>query len=346
MPVFLFLIFSFFQTASSPRTTSAQQPSSPPAESLLIVQVVNPRWLPLKDVVVTVKRSNGEQQMAKTDDTGYAKFEILHDDDYEIAAEKRGFKLTVLQTRLLAYRLDLGPRIDQYVQLSLADFGFSMGPDPIDPFDMDKPQTTLTAAPNHLLEKPAPTPAKFHWNWQNSKELSWRDSLQTAKIAPSQKKALAAAIAEQLRTYVDGFVIKSESELWKKALDTRVRLVDLDGDGIPEVIAQDLVGCRANGNCTFWIFRKTSQGYQVLLDDEAQTFTVQHSISNGFHDIVLGTHYDSLMGQLHLFVFQDGSYVPAACYGYKWGDEKGDDVVRFKVPRLTDCGGAPLPAAR
>lgn len=344
MPVFLFLILLFFHSASSSHTDSTQQPPPPSAASELIVQVVDPRWLPVDQATVTVKRPNGELHSAVTNKSGHANFKISADDDYEIAAGKSGFQVTVLRAQLHAYRpQNFESAANQYVQLRLAEGVGISGPGGSGFVE----KTTLIEAPNHLLEKPAPPPAKFHWNWQNSKELSWRDSLQTAKISPSQKKAVAAAIAEQLRPYLDGFVIKSEPELWKKALETRVRLVDLNGDGIPEVIADDVVGCSAVGNCTFWIFRKTGSKYQLILESEAQTFTVQHSSSNGFQDIVLGTHDDAFSGQLYLFVYQDGSYVPAACYGYKWGDVKSDDtVVRFKVPRVTDCGGAPLPDGR
>jgi len=46
-----------------------------------------------------------------------------------------------------------------------------------------------------------------------------------------------------------------------------------------------MVNCGATGNCPLWIFRKTKFAYELLLDGEAQTFTIQKSKINGFHDM-------------------------------------------------------------
>jgi hypothetical protein len=61
------------------------------------------------------------------------------------------------------------------------------------------------------------------------------------------------------------------------------KMIDLNGDGLPEVVAQGMIGCGATGNCPFGVLRKAKQGYELILKGEAQTFTIQKSNSNGFH---------------------------------------------------------------
>src|SRR5262249_46989396 len=111
----------------------------------------------------------------------------------------------------------------------------------------------------------------FLWNWKDSQELSARQSLRKANLTMPRRKAIVSAIADQLRPMMSepGIVrtttmreLKSEAELRDAVLDTRVALIDLNGDGVPEVVAQGMVNCGATGNCPFWVFRKTRLGYE------------------------------------------------------------------------------------
>ena len=131
--------------------------------------------------------------------------------------------------------------------------------------------------------------------------------------------------------------ITSEAELQQAVLDTRTALIDLNDDGVAEVVAQGMVDCGATGNCPFWIFRKTKLGYELLLDGEAQTFTIQNSKTNGFHDIVLSTHGSSSSGSLVDYHYDEGAYQQAGCYDYDWTVLEGDNVREVKEPRITPC---------
>lgn len=93
-----------------------------------------------------------------------------------------------------------------------------------------------------------PQEAHFRWDWKDWKELSAAQSLRGAKLTLQQRKAIASAIADQIRPMMSepGIVrtttmseIKSESELRDAVLDTRVMLIDLNGDGVPEVVARN-----------------------------------------------------------------------------------------------------------
>lgn len=193
--------------------------------------------------------------------------------------------------------------------------------------------------------------AHFQWNWKDSQELTAEQSLREAKITDKQRRAIAHAVADQLRPMCFGpetacvtapisstGEITSEAELQQAVLDTRTALIDLNDDGVAEVVAQGMVDCGATGNCPFWIFRKTKLGYELLLDGEAQTFTIQKSKTNGFHDIVLSTHGSSSSGNLVDYHYEEGAYQQAGCYDYDWTVLEGDNVRELKEPRITPCG--------
>jgi hypothetical protein len=65
----------------------------------------------------------------------------------------------------------------------------------------------------------------------------------------------------------------ADADLSALALKTRVKFIDLNGDGSPEVIAQPVgieAGCGATGNCPFWVFERTSTGYKAILKTAGQ----------------------------------------------------------------------------
>jgi hypothetical protein len=185
------------------------------------------------------------------------------------------------------------------------------------------------------------SPENFRWDWKKSRELKGDQSLRNANLTEHDRTAIAEAIADEIRPMMEDIVVKSEikpeAELKKKALDTRIALIDLNGDGIPEVIAQGMAGCSADGNCPFWIFRKSKHGYAVILEGDAQTFTVQASSTNGFRDLVLSTHGSSSSGSLTEYHYRDGVYKDAGCYGYEWTVLQGHTVRELKEPRITPC---------
>jgi hypothetical protein len=58
----------------------------------------------------------------------------------------------------------------------------------------------------------------FRWNWKDWQGL-WADqSLRKAKLAGQQKKAIASAIADEIRLMMSDLEIQSEPELQKQPL--------------------------------------------------------------------------------------------------------------------------------
>lgn len=175
----------------------------------------------------------------------------------------------------------------------------------------------------------------FHWDWHNWQELSWMQSLRNARMSDSDKAAIAEAIEAQLRPEMGIPEIESEEELVKAAWNTSIKAVDLDRDGVPEVVAQAMAGCGAVGNCSFWVFQKTSHGYNLLLDGYGQTFTIQPENTNGFRDIVVASHSSANDSGLAVFRYKDGSYHEAGCYDANFAPVENGVRRELKEPRVT-----------
>lgn len=188
------------------------------------------------------------------------------------------------------------------------------------------------------LNRPLPIPQKFQWNWREWQELNADQSLRNAKLTEHDRQAIAAAIASQLRPSMSDLEIESEDQLWKAALDTRIKMIDLNHDEIPEVVAQGMVGCSPTGNCLFWIFQKAHVGYRLLLKGEGQTFTVQKTITNGFRDIVLSMHGSATESGLTDYRYKGGVYHDVGCYDASWSVVEDGKERELKEPLITPCG--------
>ena len=117
--MWMLLFLFFFQAGSNPCQDSPAQTQAPS----LIVQVVDPGWLPIAGAEVTIKplregaqtTSNGK----KTGKDGYAKFFAPGDADYSVEVEMYGFKRERLNHVHLV-RLSGSSSAAAYVQLKMS----------------------------------------------------------------------------------------------------------------------------------------------------------------------------------------------------------------------------------
>lgn len=180
------------------------------------------------------------------------------------------------------------------------------------------------------------------WDWRKANELSWKQSISRIEnLAPAERQRLIVAIARQLRSLAAGLGIGSEEEMRATATQTRIKYVDLNGDGTPEVIAQaggEKSGCSPTGNCMFWVLYRRGGKYNILLEAEAQTFTVRSSRSINFFDIVLTRHGSAFESEVTVYKFNGSSYGECGCYTAQWA-RLGDDGEqhRLKEPQITPC---------
>jgi len=163
--------------------------------------------------------------------------------------------------------------------------------------------------------------SRLQWDAAHGVELSWRDSAGHSKdLAGPDRIALIHAIKAKLRPRMADMNISTEKELTRVAADTRIKLVDLDGDGTAEVIAQSMgmETCGGTGNCIFWVFKKTPNGYSCVLDSVSQSFVVEGLRSSGFSDVTLAVHDSASEKHLYVYRFSAGKYREAGCFDADW----------------------------
>ena len=185
----------------------------------------------------------------------------------------------------------------------------------------------------------------FQWEWHHSDALTSKQALRRTKVSTAERAAIAKAIAIQLMPAMGGMGGRTEPELEDTALNTPVKLVDLNGDGTPEVIAQGTPedgGCSPTGNCRFWVFQKSGVEYKPLISlEEIQSFTIQENRLNGFNDLVVKTCVSSAESTLKLLRYNDGRYQEVGCYKADWST--AGDRHQLKDPRLAPCGPSHQP---
>ena len=203
----------------------------------------------------------------------------------------------------------------------------------------------LASAVGMLSGQPTPVvklhKVPLHWLVEGAQELGGDDRLGVAKaLAPDVRTALIRAISEQLRPGKKIGEANLEEKLLKLVADVRVKIVDLNGDGVPEVIAQasDNESCSPTGNCTIWVFMRSGNGYRLILTRIAvQTFAIRPTRTNGFKDLVLGQHGSAFERGLFLYQFVDGRYRKQACYNASWERLVGGEWQELEEPVITPC---------
>jgi hypothetical protein len=170
---------------------------------------------------------------------------------------------------------------------------------------------------------------RFHWSLAGAEELNYRDTLAaSSQLSESEKRSLAKIISRLVQPFMDDQDIQSDSDLELLIQKTRVKLVDLNGDGIPEVLLQPSayqLGCGATGNCTLWVFQKRITGYKLILDTRdrdgmggIELITVTQARTRGFRDLILASHISATEKTLELYRFRRDAYKNTECYLANW----------------------------
>lgn len=182
----------------------------------------------------------------------------------------------------------------------------------------------------------------FQWDGATSHELGPDDMLknQTA-LSSGDRQALTAVILDQLQPRPGERDAPSQQELRAQAAETRIKFVDLNNDGVPEVIAQGsgLEMCSPTGNCEFWVFRRVANTYKVILRRAAvQSFEVRRSRSGGFNDLVLEMHGSATEQELFVYRYREGRYRRTGCFDASWTRLVNDEIQELKEPDVVPCG--------
>ena len=104
-------------------TASRSLPVTEDGPPTLIVQVVDPVWIPLPDSEVTVRPANGKgsPKSEHADDNGYAKFWVETGIEYTIEAKTHGFNKKTLKHVFIAKPKPSSPTA--HVQIKLQPTG-------------------------------------------------------------------------------------------------------------------------------------------------------------------------------------------------------------------------------
>jgi hypothetical protein len=192
----------------------------------------------------------------------------------------------------------------------------------------------------HAINKQRPS--AFHWDTDYIEELDFKDAISLSKrLTVTEKGTLIRIIANRLARY-NREGMPGPKQNWRQlAEETRIKLVDLNGDGQLDVIAQavgDDSGCSPTGNCPVWVFLKSGPTYKLILDRNAiQTFTIQPTRTNGFLDLVLGMHGSATEEEGFLYQFRNGRYTKIACNDVNWERLVNGELVDLKKPDITPC---------
>jgi hypothetical protein len=140
----------------------------------------------------------------------------------------------------------------------------------------------------------------------------------------------------------DGFVDELtfyNLEIFDCSKNFRVEKIDLNDDTKPEFVVQGLNKylCTITGNCSFWIYQKTGNGYERVLEaSDVQQYNFKRTLSNGYRDLMTSTHDSAFDSSLSLYRFDGDEYRLTECgeRSYSYLDKQGQFHIR-KQPLVT-----------
>jgi len=176
---------------------------------------------------------------------------------------------------------------------------------------------------------------RFAWDWH--KVESPRETLSQVPLSEGERIALTAALSAEFNTPISNLFSAAD-----EGADIGIKLLDLNGDHTPEIIAQARgeFWCGATGNCPLLVFRKSGKIYESMLPTgeyyEYQGFTVMQQRSGGYRNLIFNQHESSTRQAVLVYKYRDGKYRPADCYEASWA-VIGDEDAIAKEPRMTPC---------
>lgn len=174
--------------------------------------------------------------------------------------------------------------------------------------------------------------SKFQWGQGEPQELG-KALADYNKISTADRAALLRAVAHEFKDY------PTPPSPMERTEQTHVKFIDLNGDGVLEVIAQPIGNICGAANCPLFVFQKIDTNFRVILKKgAAQTVTVQKTRTNGYLDVVVGMHGSATEEGLFVYQFSDGRYRRTHCYNESF-KELGEDgeVHELEEPRITPC---------
>jgi hypothetical protein len=190
----------------------------------------------------------------------------------------------------------------------------------------------VTCIPCAAQKPSAKQITRFNWNWRDVQYLGEQTVATSKDIGPEERSALIEALVARFG---------DDPKARESAAQTRIKLVQLNSNGAPEIAAQASGehSCSPTGNCPFWVFQKHGAGYRLILEKgAAQSYAIQPTRTNGFSDLVLTMHGSATEQDLYVYQFSGGRYRRTGCYEANWTSLGKDGEYReLKEPEVTPC---------
>lgn len=114
----------------------------------------------------------------------------------------------------------------------------------------------------------------------------------------------------------------------------QVRKLDLNRDGQSEyvVVLEEGVICGAHANCPNWIYRKTGDRYELLLQTRGQVLLVQRASTNGYHNLRSEGSDTATQSSYAIYQYDGSRYRARQCFSREYHGR------RLRVRRI-NCSG-------
>ncbi len=184
--------------------------------------------------------------------------------------------------------------------------------------------------------------SELDWDWRNQEVIGHDDPSvgNTSKLTESERSALVDAIVLRLQKPM-GDAGYDDERIREIATTTRIRFIDA-GTGPPLIFTTSIGlegGCDALGNCPFWVFRHTDDGFLSLLNTIAASYTPKQTESG--LEVVFLHHLSAKESGLAVYRFADDKLQGTGCYTAVW-PKPSNDPTQVSAPKIELCKQPPL----
>ena len=100
------------------------------------------------------------------------------------------------------------------------------------------------------------------------------------------------------------------------AKNLRAEFIELNHDSTAELQVHGIGSCICGANnCANWVYRKTGDGYQLILDaGSINHIEVKKTLTNGYRDLVTAVHQSAFSTGLAVYTFDGKEYRLKECF--------------------------------
>ena len=109
--------------------------------------------------------------------------------------------------------------------------------------------------------------------------------------------------------------------------------IDLNRDRKPEIVVHGIEDICGANNCAYWVYRKTANGYQLILDaGSINHIELKNTFTNSYRDLVTAMHGSAFDSGLAVYKFDGKRYQLKECFQRYYANYE-DKHGRFHVSK-------------